>query len=69
MSLTVPDEADEWPHDAKRFVLAEANSAIELREEIDGIVGLDARDYGNGSAGQFTKEQLAAVVLALGGPQ
>lgn len=69
MSLTVPDEADEWPHDAKRFVLAEANTAEDLRQEIDGIVGLEAEEYDGRSAAQFTKEQLAAIVLALGGPQ
>lgn len=69
--LTVPDEAEEWPHDARRFVLAEANTTVDLRREIEDIVGLPHHDVsnGDGNAGQFTKEQLAAILLALGGPQ
>lgn len=68
-SLTVPDEADEWPHDARRFVLAEANGAEALRREINNIVGLQHDDYRGDNAGQFRKEEMAAIVLALGGPQ
>lgn len=67
--VTVPDEFDEWPFDAKRFVLAEANTVAGLREAIDGIVGLDSDEWLGDSANQFTKDQLAAVLMALGGPE
>lgn len=66
--LEIPDEFDEWPFEAKRFVLAEANTVIDLREEIETIVGLSGRDMESHAAGSFTKEELAAIVLALGGP-
>jgi len=40
LNLTVPDEADEWPHEARAFVLAEANTAADLRQEIDSLAGM-----------------------------
>lgn len=69
MSVDVPDEFDEWPFEARRFVLAEANDAKTLREAINGIVGLPNEKYRGDNAGQFTKEQLAAILMALGGPE
>jgi hypothetical protein len=69
INLTVPDEFDEWPHDARAFVLAEANGATDLREEINTLAGLSSDEYRSDNAGSFTKEQLATLVLALGGPQ
>ena len=69
MSVTVPDEYEDWPFDARRFVLAEANTAVELREEVNAIVGLSNDEFESDQAGSFTKDQLAAVLMALGGPQ
>lgn len=68
-NLDVPDEFEEWPFDARSFVLAEANTAIELREEINALAGLAGAVDGSDSAAQFTKEELATLVMALGGPQ
>jgi len=67
--LDVPPEYEEWPFEARRYVLAEANTALELREEIDGIVGLNSETEGSDSVLQFTKDEAAAVLMALGGPQ
>jgi len=68
LNLTIPDEADEWPHEARAFVLAEANTAKELRQEIDSLAGMP-NDADDDKAGAFTKDELAQLVLALGGPQ
>lgn len=68
LNLTIPDEADEWPHEARTFVLAEANTAAELRQEIDSLAGM-TNDADDDKAAAFTKDELAQLVLALGGPQ
>ena len=68
LNLDVPDEYDEWPHDARAFVLAEANTAAELRTEIDSLAGLSS-EWEADDCASFTKDELAAVVMALGGPQ
>jgi hypothetical protein len=65
--LTVPDEFDEWPFEARAFVLAEANSARALREEICDHTGLSF-DPEDETPDRFTKDQLAVLVMALGGP-
>lgn len=68
--VEVPDEFSEWPHEARRFVLAEANTVADIRREIDGLVGLDSTGWKNNSdPGGFTKAELAAVLMALGGPE
>ncbi|WP_114578553.1 hypothetical protein [Saliphagus sp. LR7] len=65
----VPDEWEDWPFDARAYVLAEANNAIDLRREIEDIVGMEPiEEADNGKAGQFTKAQLAMILMALGGP-
>ena len=69
MSVDVPDEYEEFPFEAKRFVLAEANHAKEIRREIEAIVGLEPEEIEGRGASQFTKEQMAAILMALGGPQ
>ncbi|QLH78643.1 hypothetical protein HZS55_15695 [Halosimplex rubrum] len=69
--LDVPEkfEGGDWPFEAKRYVLAEANTAADLRDEIDAMAGLPADEYPDNGAGRFTKDQLAAIVMALGGPR
>lgn len=66
--VEVPDEFYEWPFETRKFVLAEANGAIALREAIDGIVGLDSDNWRSEDPGHFKKQQLAALLMALGGP-
>lgn len=71
MSVTLPAEADDWQFEAKRFAVSEANTAAEIRKEIDDILGdSDPRWFEmGGDPGRFTKEELAMLLLALGGPQ
>ncbi|WP_435075930.1 hypothetical protein [Halococcus sp. AFM35] len=66
--LDVPDEFDDWPFEAKAFVLAEANTTAELRKEICGLAGLSFDGMESDKAGQFTKDEMATLVMALGGP-
>ena len=68
-NIDVPDEFDDWPYDARSFVLAEANSAVELREEVNSLVGLSSEEFDSDNAASFTKEELAELIMALGGPQ
>jgi len=68
MSLDVPEEFDEWPFEARSFVLAEANTAAELRQAICNHTGMSFEDVDDGHEGKFTKEQMAVLVRALGGP-
>ena len=68
MSVDVPPKADEWEFEARRFAISESNTAAEIREEIDGIVGLGGH-WDRDQASTFTKDELAMLLLALGGPQ
>ena len=67
--IEVPDEYEEFPFEAKRFVLAEANTVVEIRRAINNIVGLPNEGLESDSASNLTKEELAAILMALGGPQ
>lgn len=68
MNIDVPDEFDEWPFEARAFVLAEANTAADLRQEIDSLAGME-HDTEMDTHQRFTNEELAQLVMALGGPQ
>jgi hypothetical protein len=48
-----------------------ANTRTELREEIDAIIGLGSPSWKETSAqsSHFNKEEMALLLLALGGPQ
>jgi hypothetical protein len=67
--VDVPDEYEAFPFEAKRFVLAEANTVVEIRRAINNIVGLPNDEIESDHANSFTKEELAAILMALGGPQ
>ena len=67
--VSAPEEYEEFPFEAKRFVLAEANTAVELRRAVNNIVGLSNEGLESGNASKLTKEELAAILMALGGPQ
>jgi len=66
--VAVPPEFDDFPHEARRFVLSQANDAADIRVAINNRVGLSNDDLEADRAGSFTKDELAAVLLALGGP-
>ncbi|MFC5970038.1 hypothetical protein ACFPYI_01720 [Halomarina salina] len=67
--LTVPEEFDDWPFDARNFVLAQANTALELRQEICSLSGIAFdEERESDRATQFSKEEMAMLVMALGGP-
>jgi len=67
--LDVPDKYDDWPFDAKNFVLAEANTALELRHEIEALAGMEKTDEEGRAVSQFSKDEMATIVMALGGPR
>lgn len=68
MNLDVPAEFDDWPFEARAFVLAEANTASDLRQEIDSLAGM-SHNTELDTHQRFTNEELALLVMALGGPQ
>ncbi|ELZ48952.1 hypothetical protein C464_06060 [Halorubrum coriense DSM 10284] len=68
MNLDVPDKYEDWPFEARAFVLAEANTAADLRQEIDSLAGME-HDPDAEAQQQFTNDELAQLVMALGGPQ
>lgn len=71
MTVTVPDEADEWPFEAKAAAISEANDAADIRSEVDSIAGIPDPSWEGQSdrASAFTKYELTLILLALGGPQ
>jgi hypothetical protein len=68
-NIDVPEEFDEWPFDARRFVLAEANTAADLRREIDALAGMSSDGWEQDQPLRLTKDQAAALLMALGGAQ
>jgi hypothetical protein len=71
MSVELPAAADEWEFEARVYALIEANRAVDLREEIDAIAGIEDANWtttGREPA-SFSKNELALVLLALGGPR
>lgn len=68
--VVVPEDADDWPFEAKAAAISERNVVEDIREEIDGIAGIpDPRwTQVDLDAGSFTKYELVIVLLALGGP-
>ena len=71
MTVHIPEQADVWEFEARRYAVAEANTASEIREEIDAIVGFDEPAWTQTDSGpdHFSKHELALLLLALGGPQ
>ncbi|MFW6435939.1 MAG: hypothetical protein ACOCY1_06105 [Halovenus sp.] len=71
MSAELPEKAGDWPFEARHTALSEANTARDLREDIASIVGSEIIDIPEESraVSQFTKRELAAILLALGGPR
>ena len=66
--ITVPDGFEDWPFDAQQLALAERNGMKTLRNRINDIVGMPHADEPK-CAGNFTKEEMAAILLALGAPE
>ena len=71
MSVELPPAADDWEFSAKHYAISEANTAEDIRREIDAIVGIENPNWTmtGRTAGSFAKQELALVLLALGGPQ
>lgn len=67
--LALPDELDEWPHEARKFVLAESNTLEDLRIEMNALAGIPSDVASDPGDSSITKEEVAALILALGGPQ
>jgi hypothetical protein len=63
--------SDDTEFENKRDITAAANTTAELREEIDAIIGLESPAWTETDAlpRQFNKDELALLLLALGGPQ
>ncbi|MEZ3163255.1 hypothetical protein ABNG03_00210 [Halorubrum sp. RMP-47] len=68
MNLDIPGEYEDWPFEAPAFVLAEANTAADLRQEIDSLAGMK-HDTEMDTHQRFTNDELVQLVIALGGPQ
>lgn len=66
--VDVPDRWEDWPFEARAYVLAEANSAVELRESINSIVGMPNDEFESDNALSLTKSEAAQILMALGGP-
>lgn len=66
--VDVTENWEEWPFEARAYVLAEANTAVELRESINDIVGMPNEDIMQDQALNLTKSEAARILMALGGP-
>lgn len=66
-NVDVPDDWRDWPFEARAYVLAEANTAEELRKEINSIVGM-SNDFEKNKALNLKKDEAAQILMALGGP-
>lgn len=71
MSAYLPPEADEWDDGAQRFALSEANRVVDLRREIDAIIGDEDPNWTTTgrSPGSFTRDELALMLGSLRGAQ
>jgi len=71
MSASMPENAADWPFEARVTALAQHNTSVDIRKEIDNIIGLSNPrwDASNSDSGHFNKEELSLLLLALGGPQ
>ena len=66
--VALPSDYERRDHDDKLRVLLR-NGAADIRAEIDKRLGVERTDYSGAQAHQFSKDDLALVLLALGGPQ
>lgn len=67
-----PDGLDSMDYEMKLVAICNKNTTDQIRKEIDSIVGLDSSEwdeYSSTNSAQFKKEQLAEIMIALGGPQ
>lgn len=71
MTVSIPDEAEDWPFEAKAATVSKINGAADIREEIDTLAGISdpSWDDDTARANSFTKYELTLLLLALGGPQ
>lgn len=71
MTVTLPEEAEDWPFEARHMALSEANSVADIQNEIAAIVGPEYVSETDEStkSNALKKQELAAILMALGGPQ
>lgn len=74
LEVEIEDGFDSLDYNMKKLILKDLNRGMELRAEVDRIVGLDTEHWMNQKSPQsaclcFSKGELAELVLALGGPQ
>jgi hypothetical protein len=64
----LPAGFDDLNHEGKPEVLTR-NPDADIRTEIDRVLGIPREEYSGSQPFQFNKEQLALILVALGGPQ
>jgi len=63
----LPAGFDDLDHEGKLEVLTR-NGAADIRTEIDRMLGIPKQEYSGSQPFQFNKEELALILVALGGP-
>jgi len=66
--VMLPSGFDDLDHEGKLAALTR-NPAADIRTEIDRVLGIPRQEYSGSQPFQFNKEQLALILVALGGPQ
>lgn len=66
-TLDEPDGLAEWPRDAQALALCGRNGMRELRREIESRAGLDHTNPEPVRRGQFSKDELRAILATLRG--
>ena len=67
-AVMLPAGFDDLDHERKLDALTR-NPAADIRTEIDRVLGIPRQEYSGSQPFQFNKEQLALILVALGGPQ
>jgi hypothetical protein len=66
--MTLPPEFESLGHEEKLRALTRKSGAT-IRTEIDRLLGIPNTEYSGSQPYQFSKEELATVLLGLGGPE
>lgn len=65
VSLTLPDGWEDLDYDLRVTLLAAQNKQADIRDAVDAMI----HKQNEGNPSNVRKEWLAAVLLALGGPE
>jgi hypothetical protein len=66
--VMLPAGFDDLDHERKLAALTR-NAVADIRTEIDRVLGIPRQEFSGSQPFQFNKEQLALILVALGGPQ